>query len=263
MNKLWLTGALVLLLCAAGCNGSRKLSKGKGGALPGGQPLPENTRKLLAELDKAAFRFTDLEIKGKGRFQDASNKQSFTYKLRIEHGKAIWLSVTVIGFEGLRILATPEEVQVLNRLQNTYIPADYAWVSEKVGLQVDYHTLEHLILGNFPVLASQVRRAELKGEAPRLFCETEQASAEIVINKAEMRPATIIGNLRNSPRKSTLNYQEYQALVMGRLPFLLHLQVEGDTRLEAQLQHKNVTLNSGKLSIPFVVPDDYQVVKPR
>jgi hypothetical protein len=227
------------------------------------QALNGSARKLLIQLHEANFKFETIEIRGKGRFEDAKDKQSFTYKLRIQQGAAIWLSVTVVGFEGVRLLATPDQVQVLNRLENTHLQADYSWLSRHVGLQVDYPMLEHLLLGNFPLAAEQVQRAEVRGDAPLFVSRTPQAMAEIVINKAELRPASIVGTLTQTAQKSTLHYQSYQALAQGRLPFSLHLQVEGDKPLTVQLQHKSVQLNPDKLALPFSVPDDYETVEPR
>lgn len=257
---------LLLAALATSCGPGKRLRRAQpnvGATDTTTQALNGAARKLLTQLQAANFSCETLEIKGKGRFEDAKDKQSFTYKLRIRRGSGIWLSVTVVGFEGVRLLATPDQVQVLNRLENTHLRADYSWLSRQVGLQVDYPMLEHLLLGNFPLAAEQVQRAEVRGDSPLFISQTPQATAQIVINKAELRPASIVGTLTQTAQKSTLRYQSYQALAQGRLPFSIHLQVEGTKPLQVQLQHKTVQLNPDKLTMPFSVPDDYKTEQPR
>lgn len=84
---------------------------------------------------------TSLNIDGSGN--------DVTLNLRIQHDKKIWVSVTaILGLEVARALITPDSIIIINRLQGLYIKKPFSYVDQYAGKQVNYQTLEALLVGN-------------------------------------------------------------------------------------------------------------------
>jgi hypothetical protein len=72
-----------------------------------------------------------------------------TLNIRIEGGKKIWVSVTAIaGIEVARALITPDSLLVINKLQGLYMRKPFSYVYKYTSKQIDYHSLEALLVGN-------------------------------------------------------------------------------------------------------------------
>lgn len=77
------------------------------------------------------------------------NSNNVTLNIRIERDKRIWVSITAFaGIEGARALITPDSILVINRLQGLYIRKPFSFIYAYASRQVDYKSLEALLIGN-------------------------------------------------------------------------------------------------------------------
>lgn len=84
---------------------------------------------------------THLEIDGKG--------YDVTLNIRIQKNKQIWVSITAIaGIEVARAVITPDSIKIINKLQSVYLKKPFSYVYQYTGRQVNYTTVESLVIGN-------------------------------------------------------------------------------------------------------------------
>lgn len=84
---------------------------------------------------------THLEIDGKG--------YDVTMNIRIQKNKQIWVSITAIaGIEVARAVITPDSIKIINKLQSIYLKKPFSYVYQYTGRQVNYKTVESLVIGN-------------------------------------------------------------------------------------------------------------------
>lgn len=88
---------------------------------------------------------------GKARTKLIINGESndVTLNIRIQRDKKIWVSITAIaGIEAARTVITPDSIMLINRLQNLYIKQPFSYLNKYTGSQVNYKTIESVLLGN-------------------------------------------------------------------------------------------------------------------
>ena len=75
-----------------------------------------------------------------------------TLNIRVQRDKKIWVSITAIaGIEAARAVITPDSIMLINRLQNLYIKQPFSYLNKYAGSQVNYKTIEVILIGNaFP-----------------------------------------------------------------------------------------------------------------
>ena len=103
----------------------------------------------LAEINAAQLNFNTFSGKAKTKLDINGSVNDVTLNIRITNGKKIWVSVTaVIGIEVARAVITPDSILVVNRLQAVYIKQPFSYIWMFTGNQVDYKTIESLLVGN-------------------------------------------------------------------------------------------------------------------
>ncbi|HZY39077.1 MAG TPA: DUF4292 domain-containing protein [Mucilaginibacter sp.] len=88
---------------------------------------------------------------GKARTKLTINGEAndVTLNIRVLHDKKIWVSITAIaGLEAARAVITPDSIMIINRLQNMYVKQPFSYVNKYAGSQVNYKTIESVLVGN-------------------------------------------------------------------------------------------------------------------
>jgi len=142
--------AVCCLLVIAGCKAKKQLVIKK--------PTPDSS-VAVKTVDTKAGRLNAIRTKqasfntfsGKARTKlDMGNSSNdVTLNIRIKRDQKIWVSVTAIaGIEVARALITPDSILLINRLQSLYVRKPFSYIYKFTGRQVNYKTLESLLVGN-------------------------------------------------------------------------------------------------------------------
>ena len=128
-------------------------------AVPAGPALTEaeiNSATVLAKRATEVPSFTTFSGKAKMRYETADDSKEFTATIRMERGKAIWVSVSALG--GLvnvaRVLLTPDSVKLVNYLQREVTEKAYAQSAALLPVALSFPDLEAFLLGYAPAAAA-------------------------------------------------------------------------------------------------------------
>ncbi len=103
---------------------------------------------LLKKLKSNQIDFEWFTTKANVRYQDKYTNQSFSSTIKVRKDSLIWLNVKKLGIEGGRALITPDSIFIINRLQREYYARDFGYLKRKYNIDVDFNTLQQLIVGN-------------------------------------------------------------------------------------------------------------------
>lgn len=131
-----------VVFCFAACNPSKKI----------GKTVRKKEAKTIAEVyatyDAQKIQYKNLEAKVKVKYKDGDKSLPFRATIRIDKEKKVWISAGMFGFEAVRVLATPDSIQVINRLKKEYYKVPISEVQKIAGLPVDFIMLERLLTGD-------------------------------------------------------------------------------------------------------------------
>ena len=80
-----------------------------------------------------------------------SNQSIFSHidssLLNWKKNEQIWLSFSILGFEGVRISITPDSIKIIDRLNKQFYIEPFSYLNEKAGMDITFGELENILLG--------------------------------------------------------------------------------------------------------------------
>ena len=130
------------LLILSGCKSSKDLGAGI-------RPdLNKKTTQLVEKINENAFMPKTLSFKATAKVKSGEKSNSFKMSVRMKPDSVIWISITAYSYEAARILATPDSLFFINRMDKKYFAGSYDFINEKLSVDVDFKTLQSILLGN-------------------------------------------------------------------------------------------------------------------
>ncbi|WP_428328657.1 DUF4292 domain-containing protein [Mucilaginibacter sp.] len=112
------------------------------------KPVDTKAVKLNA-IKSRQTNFNTFSGKAHTKLDMGNSSNDVTLNIRIKKDQKIWVSVTAIaGIEVARALITPDSIMLINRLQSLYVRKPFSYIYKFTGRQVNYKTLESLLIGN-------------------------------------------------------------------------------------------------------------------
>lgn len=110
--------------------------------------LPLDTVLARNFLVQRTIAYNTFQGKAKMHYESLNDKQNFTAYFRMKHDSAIWVSITAFEIEAARAIITKDSVKAIDRLNKVYYLYSYADIQKIINLEVDFKTLQDLIIGN-------------------------------------------------------------------------------------------------------------------
>ncbi|WP_082161768.1 DUF4292 domain-containing protein [Rufibacter radiotolerans] len=238
------------LLVLIGCQ--KKMVPGASGAI-----APEN----MNNINVVNTDYTYLTAKGK--LQSEHSNLSANLTIRMKKNEVIWASVQAFGFEAARLKVTPDSVYIVNRLKEEYLIGSYEVLRQRYNVDVDFNTLQEILIGNF--VPGEADKVKLEQDGPMQHVRTLRTNLQLdqfvdttrfKLKRAEVR------NLQNKDYMS-VDYQDFED-VNGK-PFAMALllsiqQPEGNSAKTSvvAVKHRQVSTSETSLDFPFSVPSNHE-----
>lgn len=142
--------AVSCLLGVLGCKSKKQIlvNRVAKDTVANAKPVNVKAAKLIA-IRGAQTNFNSFSGKAKTRLEINGSSNDVTLNIRIQRDRKIWVSITAIaGIEVARAMITPDSLLLINKLQSVYLRKPFNYINKYAGKQVNYKTLESLLMGN-------------------------------------------------------------------------------------------------------------------
>jgi hypothetical protein len=219
-------------------------------------------RSLLSRIDSNRINFNTFSAKVKVEFEDKDGKQpDLTVFIRIQKDSLIWLSInaTILSYEALRILITPDSVKVLNKKDKIYQLRSVNYLQDLTQLPFDFKTIQDLLVGNPIYLDSNVVSYK-KNENNILLMNVNEffknlvtvGSSDFLMQHSKLDDTDLIRN-----RTCDLTYSNYENKNSIKFPTKRRITVSEKSKLDVDMEFKQYSFNE-ILSYPFSIPKNYK-----
>ena len=137
-------GVFALLLLLVGCKSTKNTTESGGGKV-GSKKVVEIVSQI-SELESSAPKY--VSFKAEAQIKTEEKNQSVKVSLRMVKDSAIWISITSFKYEAIRILATPDSLKYLDRVNKKFYVGDYTFIQSKVGVELGYKEIQSLLYGH-------------------------------------------------------------------------------------------------------------------
>ncbi|MDF7812968.1 DUF4292 domain-containing protein [Hymenobacter sp. YC55] len=250
MSKRIALGLLIAATALSSCN--RKIFPTTSKQPSSARPVPEAIRAKNVD-----FRF--LSAKGKAQFE----QQGGNLNIRIRKDSVIWISASLIGFEGFRAYITQDSVQVLDKLHREYYAGDYAYLSKRLNVPVNFEMLQALLLGNYlaPISEQTAPKVTTEGSTQKVNYEQAGLLVEQLIELGQGRVQQLAVRDTTTKNTVTVNYSDFQVLERNPSPFAhtatVTLQQGQTAPSKLTITYRNVDVDKERLLFPFSIPKGY------
>lgn len=222
---------------------------------------PKKPKSIIKHAEQNQLKFTYLASKTKINYVADGKSTSFKGELRMKKDSVIWLSITpLLGIEIARVLIKPDTVHILDRINKVYYKKPTAYLASEFNAPIDFGGLQSMITGGMTFFDK--KNASSMVENNMYIVETHN---EALTNKAIIEPEyyrftrTELAE-KNTNRKISVDYNEYETV--GEQPFSHQrdIQVDGDMALEIHLGFSKVKLDEAQ-RFSFTVSSKYEIVQ--
>lgn len=222
--------------------------------------LTLSTKEVLKAYKKGVPDFKTMQAKVKATFSEGSKTQTYTISFRMEMDKVIWVNAP---FNVIRLMITPDGVQFYNKLDNTYFDGNFRYLSDVLGIELDFAELQNILLGNaiFDLDKNNFNMSVF--EEGYLFQPKKQlALFELfyIVNSSYFKLDSQQFQQPKESRFLQIDYLSYQIIDKQSLPEQLKvIALEAGSETIIELQFKSVTLNE-PVRFPFKIPSGFEEI---
>ena len=185
-----------------------------------------------------------------------------TVNLRLEKDKKILLMSSPISL--VKALITPEKVSFYNKLDNTYFEGDFKYLSDLLGIDLDFQKVQNLLLGEALFgLKDNTYNLSVNDKEYILQPKKQKALFELfyLIHPAYFKITSQQISQPQQERHLQIDYLEYQEVNKQMLPAKIKvIAVEGTNETNLDMEFKGVSLNED-LRFPFKIPSGFKEIK--
>ena len=216
--------------------------------------------EILSRISKKQVDYNTAIIKAKADLRIDNNDNEVGMNIRMEKGKAIWVSVTAIaGLEVARALITPDSIKILNKLESTYIKKSFNYVHRFVNTKVDFAALQSLFIGNaMDGTLATTSTTDVNGGQTKIKGDLSGLAYLLIFNANNN---LIQSNLNDRAASQTLsvNYAEHRKVSNEEIPHVISIKSNvASKNVAIDLNYSSVSLNE-PVEFPFNVSKRFTV----
>lgn len=222
-----------------------------------------------ARVDAEAFKvqpldFRFLQAKGKLAFESSERNLKASTDMRMQRDSLIWISMRVAGIEGMRILATPDSLMAMNRLEKTLYCLSYQEVSQLLKASLNFNILQSLLLGELPEGYDMNTKALADEKHLVLRRYRGDFKTLAFVNRDTYRLDQLNIQHKNSRNMVQIAYTDFLPVQQMLFPGQSRISIGPhkddqltETAVSALLELQKVELSDEPMDFPFRVPDKY------
>lgn len=226
---------------------------------PAKTPAAVNTK--LVAIRAKQVTFNTFSARAKTKLDIDGNSNDVTLNIHIQRDKKIWVSVTaILGVEVARAMITPDSITVINRLQGVYMKKPFSYVYQYGGRQVNYKTIESLLVGNaMPELLNDKADVGTDNANTIISGALQDLLYKLTIGPDFKVSQTGLSNNQTGQSLQVTNSAFIQAdnrIIPSQIDII---SAAGSKKVNISLHYNNVGFDK-VLDYPFSIPDRYTLV---
>lgn len=193
-------------------------------------------------------------------FDDGDMSIGGTATIKMQKGKAIWMSVKKFGFEVARAMVTPDSLFILDRFNKEYAAEPISYISERFKLPADLAMLQQILLGNPVFLTQYTPKSSTEENILRWSAEDEDARNDFWFLLPDYQLDRMEVQQERNARSLAIQLLNYQDAGTNRdFSYLRKIAVNSREtgKAEIEIEFTQVELNV-PTNIDFSVPPRYE-----
>jgi len=212
--------------------------------------------EVNSKLKDNIFNFEWFSGKAKVKLIDSAGEREVIAIIRIRRDSVIWVSLSSLGFEGMRILMTKDSVRILDRLNKKYIVHSYSFFTHLTSIELNYEVLQNIITGVPLYFEEKKLKARKEDSVYVLLSDGKKKSSTIYLNPdyTMLNMDLVDSSLGKSLKLKYRNYNRD-----NQKPFALdrELELNDASNTHVLVNFSKVVINQPQ-KFPFNIKEKYE-----
>ena len=250
-----------LILLTSACHDINRLSKDHkvNKETIAGKPLDDKAQQFITHLQANQPNFTEVAARMKTKLSTPTINQSFTTNIRWKKGEKIWMSMSIIGIEGARVLITRDSIKIMDKLNERYILKPISFIKEKTFMDFSFSDIEQLLLGQ--LIFTDLSEAKYT-ESPSnttIYSDGLRFLTTMVFNTPTMGLDSMVVSDKVNAQKVISAYSNYQPQLGCSFPMDRSLNItSGPQSFSMEIKMQSVEAKE-QLDYPFYINPNYKI----
>ncbi len=201
---------------------------------------------------------------GKARmvFRDDKKERDVKANIRIRKDSVIWMTFSVIGVQGGKVLINRDSVTVVSTVEKEYYVFDYKELSSRFNFEINYQTIQSAILGN--LITPRQDGDKITGGSSFNVLEQHRGTVNVLnfINAASRKLEKVEMKEVNTNNLITINYSNFQPVGDKIYPYngsvdISYKTPKGLLKTTVILEYNKAEVGDKELKFPFNIPRKY------
>ena len=266
-NLILITLSATILL--ASCTTQRSIIK---------KPIKEEGADyLFNKLKQHELKFDWLSARFSADYKNGNQETSFSGQIRINKDSMIWLSLSVMAIEGIRIMISHDSIKYINRMNKTYVIGDWFDLNRFLNTNIDYDILQSFLIGNDISFYEEgkfkatIDRDEYKLIAVarskmKKYIRNHNDALKVFIQNIWLNPETFkitradVKETKKQNIKLDATYSSFEEIKNQLFPREMTYQINAENRIFIDVSFSRINIDK-TLTFPFRIPSSYARVR--
>jgi len=233
--------------------------------------------ELFAKLKQNELQFRVLSASFNAEASINNNTNTFGGNIRIKKDSLIWISVSKMSIEIIRLILTQDSLMMMNRINRTYFIGSVNDLNNTFDTDFDFDILQSLIIGNdLSFYENNIFKASLDGNKYKLstlgrqklkkYIKHEDEQHKILIQNIWLNTDNykITGNflkeIKDDNRKLVTTYSKFNAVNSQLFPYRVSFDVQSESPISIVVNYSRIKVDE-VTKFPFSIPSSYKIEK--
>lgn len=206
------------------------------------------------------IEYSTYQCKAKMHYESDKEKQNFNINFRIKKDTIIWASINapIIG-EVARAIITKDSVKAIERINKKSYLYSYDDIQKLINLEVDFNTLQELIIGNAIATNGEITDIKELGALSNIFIKGEDYTNQLTYTQGDSTLKQLQLQTSRPASSSSLlivmnQYQTYDNRLLPINRQYTILDIKGAAQLGMEI---NKAEFDQVIDYPFSIPKNY------
>lgn len=222
--------------------------------------LSVSTKEIVENYNSQnRLDFQTLHIKGSTKY----GLLNPSIDLRIKKDEIILVSIRIpIGGTIIKAKVTPDYVSYYNKWESEYFEGDYEFLSDFLGMELDFQKVQNLLLGRtLDRLEKERFTYSVENNLYKLSSSRKDLEKSYYFEPNSFRLVRQFVGQKHENRSAFVQYSNYKEQDNNVLPFsVLINSLNGEDKNEFKVEYKSMEFNTG-ITFPYEIPSGYRAIE--
>lgn len=223
--------------------------------------LQLNVDTILSRIDANRLGYTTLATRTTLTWDDGSVAQQFNGNIRVKKDSVVWMSLSMFGFEGARVLIMPDSFRLLNKLTAEYTVKDLNYLRTWIAMPVNFTMLQQIIAGERIAIDDRARLAVREDSAVVIYLESDKMLEKVWVDTVNYTIQKLLLKDKLLKQDMTITFDSYNSLSQKPFSYKRSIVINRDGTVYRLDMAINKAQANEELSYPFEVSDKYKRVE--